>query len=731
MRSRTKRLPAAIAAAFIATLGLIPLAAGTALAAPITLSQVATGFHNPIGIDYHEPDNKLIISVNYPNGEPSNFALVAANGTQSPFSAVHGLDDELKLASVRSGPCQGGFATGEVFTGSGAPGVIVRVAADGSSIQNPWVTLLGESGLMRGSLFQDRYCSFGGDLVAVTTAGGVWRVSSAGAATKLAQINTHLEGVTTLPNDPAKYGPWAGTIVAGAENQTRFYTISTAGVVASFNLGIRPEDLDVINADENFYGVDYAGQKIWSAGASQFAGMVGDIAVAQESPGILWRVHWDAATSSFTKEELARVAQWEHVTFAPLTVVKFGVNPTPENATNPVGAPHTVTVLLVNAIGTPLPGIPVSFTVAGANGGATGTCAPPSCATDANGQVTFTYVGATAGQDTITACFDDQGTQRCATVRKTWVNPSVSINDVTVTEGDAGTVAATFTLTLSSPAGPAGVTVLASTANNTAVAPGDYQTRTNVPVSFAPGQSTQTFTVQVVGDVVDEPNETYFVNLSAPTNATIGDGQGVGTIIDDDRNGTFSCRATGLRTTGALGTTALAVANAPDAPCVDDAKTLLNANPSLGIVSVGARTLNAATDQTPNDLEAALAAAGDNGVATASVESVGVSTLITSVIQATLVSSTAKVECVAGPGGLTPTLTSSSSIGSLRILGANVNVNGSTTITLPLGLGSIDVNRVVTTPTSITRQALRINILGNEIVVAEARADFTGNPCTQ
>src|SRR5215475_6602225 len=88
-----------------------------ARAAPITLTEVATGFNNPIGIDHHEPTNKLVISVNYPSGTPSNFALVAPDGTQSPFSTISGLTEELKLATVRSGPCQGGFAVGELFTG--------------------------------------------------------------------------------------------------------------------------------------------------------------------------------------------------------------------------------------------------------------------------------------------------------------------------------------------------------------------------------------------------------------------------------------------------------------------------------------------------------------------------------------------------------------------------------------------------------------------------------------
>src|SRR4029077_18279394 len=49
------------------------------------------------------------------------------------------------------------------------------------------------------------------------------------------------------------------------------------------------------------------------------------------------------------------------------------------------------------------------------------------------------------------------------------------------------------------------------------------------------GQTTQTITVAVAGDTKVEPNETFNLNLSNPTNgATISDGQGIGTITNDD-----------------------------------------------------------------------------------------------------------------------------------------------------------------------------------------------------
>ncbi|HWW76674.1 MAG TPA: PKD domain-containing protein, partial [Pyrinomonadaceae bacterium] len=107
------------------------------------LRTISTGFNSPIGIDYHPPTGKVIMSVNYnAGGQPFNFETVAADGTHARFSNIRGLTDELKLATVRDdnggGTSLGGFGVGEMFTGSGVPGVIVRVSPDGSQVQNPW-----------------------------------------------------------------------------------------------------------------------------------------------------------------------------------------------------------------------------------------------------------------------------------------------------------------------------------------------------------------------------------------------------------------------------------------------------------------------------------------------------------------------------------------------------------------------------------------------------------------
>lgn len=117
--------------------------------------------------------------------------------------------------------------------------------------------------------------------------------------------------------------------------------------------------------------------------------------------------------------------------------------------------------------------------------------------------------------------------------------PSLSITDVSVVEGNSGTTAAAFTVTLSAASSDT-VTVNYATANGTAVAPGDYATVPSTALTFEPGETTKTFGVTVNGDAFNEADETFFVNLSSATNATVADGQGIGTIINDDPVPTLS-----------------------------------------------------------------------------------------------------------------------------------------------------------------------------------------------
>ena len=110
--------------------------------------------------------------------------------------------------------------------------------------------------------------------------------------------------------------------------------------------------------------------------------------------------------------------------------------------------------------------------------------------------------------------------------------PSISINDMGVAEGNSGTTSATFNVSLSAASGQT-ISVNFATANGAATAGSDYVAASGT-LTFNPGQTTNFITVAVNGDTTNEPDETFFVNLSTPTNATSKRAKGTGTILNDD-----------------------------------------------------------------------------------------------------------------------------------------------------------------------------------------------------
>jgi len=109
---------------------------------------------------------------------------------------------------------------------------------------------------------------------------------------------------------------------------------------------------------------------------------------------------------------------------------------------------------------------------------------------------------------------------------------SIRISDARVVEGNAGATRIAFSVTLSAPSTQA-VSVMYSTANGTATAGRDYAAVTG-SLTFAPGETSKVIATAVIGDTLVEPNETFYVNLSSAVGATIADGQGLGTIVNDD-----------------------------------------------------------------------------------------------------------------------------------------------------------------------------------------------------
>jgi CSLREA domain-containing protein len=110
--------------------------------------------------------------------------------------------------------------------------------------------------------------------------------------------------------------------------------------------------------------------------------------------------------------------------------------------------------------------------------------------------------------------------------------PSLSINDISFAEGDAGTKFVFFTVTPSASSNLP-ISVDFTTANNTATSPSDYQSATGT-LTFSPLQTSRIIVVTINGDTVFEPDETFTMTLSNPVNATIARAQGTATIQNDE-----------------------------------------------------------------------------------------------------------------------------------------------------------------------------------------------------
>lgn len=299
----------------------------------------------------------------------------------------------------------------------------------------------------------------------------------------------------------------------------------------------------------------------------------------------------------------------------------------------------------------------------------------------------------------------------------------LAVNDVTVTEGTGGApTPATFTVSLLGGPSPTPITVNVATANGTATAPADYTAIPSTPVTFAPGETSKPVTVSVVPDAVDELNETFTLNLSSPSaGVSIVDGQGVGTIIDDDRDGTFSCTATAANVAGITA----AVANPANLPCVDDSKTVASISLNAGLINVKSTALTAATNLTP-DNQSLPPAAGDKAESSAKVDKTTISTLGLT-IELGVIQSQATASCVAGPGGLTPGFAGSSNVASLKINGVPVTV-GSAPLTIPLVIGSLNLNRTTVAGGVVTQEAVALETPLASIVLAKSQADVHGTP---
>ena len=367
----------------------------SAFAVLSTVAQDATALGGIIGVDYQEVTDSLIVSVHFNDGQPNNLVRVTRAGVITQFSTASGFPAEVPVAVAPSQDCSGtglsagGFTVGEVFTSSGndsgsGSATIARFAVDGSSIQTAFAALPGETGLAI-SLYFDRSGNFGGDLMACTTTGGVYRVNSSGTATLVARINGSIESIITLPND-SRFGPISGKILVGGTDlgapftgETNIFAVDPIdamhpmGTFTTYSVPdiIEPEGFRIVPAGGDFFGTDFMTQSLVTAPAAGFANIVGDLVVAAEGEldpntktSKLFDVVWDPVNNKLKTTEIpgGNVFQYEGMTFS--CACASATLSCPGGICMPANAPAAVTYTTpVTSAATPATCIPPSGSV--------------------------------------------------------------------------------------------------------------------------------------------------------------------------------------------------------------------------------------------------------------------------------------------------------------------------------------------------------------------------------
>jgi len=418
---------------------------------------------------------------------------------------------------------------------------IVNTTVDIGAFESRGFTIAITSGNLQSAVFNT---AFGAPLVATVSSGAgepvsggqvVFTAPGSGASA------TFTGGVTTIASAINAGGQASAAATANATVGGPYNVTATGnGITGTANFSLTNIKANqTINfaalANKTFGDPDFGISATATSGLPVSFAPSGNCTVSSPSPGT---VHITGAGSCTITASRAGDANYNAAADVPrsFTIAKAATNTAVSSTVNPSDLNQSVTFTATVTSGAGTPTGTVQF-----KDNATNLGAP--VALNASGVAQLTTSALTTGTHTITADYSGDanfltsaGTLSGGQVVK--AQPSLSINDVSVTEGNAGTKVLSFTVTLSA-ASNLTVSVDYATANGTATAPSDYTAIPSTLLTFNPGDTSKTVSVTINGDVSFEPDETFFLNLSNPVNATISDNQGLGTIQNDDALGGF------------------------------------------------------------------------------------------------------------------------------------------------------------------------------------------------
>jgi hypothetical protein len=314
---------------------------------PRIFQRVVAKLNDPVGIDYHPPTQSLIVTTGSSNNT-NNFmqiyanivfsnSLYVTNVVVTNWTDLTQIPDEVKIAIAKSS--SDGFTNGDLFFGDNTD--VGWIGASGTNYNRHWGVLTNASLTnafeLRGSLHFDQTGVFSNNLVVVTGNGGplaanygVWRIDANRHAHLITEIfANHLEGAITVTNNSALWGPWAGKLITGDEHDQKIFAVDHAGATITYELGINPEDFDIVPANQDLYCTDVETGNILKIPRTLLASYTGQMIITQAGEGLsprpgsrLFFVRWDG--TNFQTRNVRHfytnspAGHFEHVSFAPI-----------------------------------------------------------------------------------------------------------------------------------------------------------------------------------------------------------------------------------------------------------------------------------------------------------------------------------------------------------------------------------------------------------------------------
>jgi len=240
---------------------------------------------SPIGVV--TTPNQMLVTTPYCGSAHQVYSVDTSGNTQLFATLPPVANGDCSEDYIDISPGLGGFPAGNIYVTQGPQ--IYEISPDGSQITLfatiPTMTANGHDGIVF-----DRVGSFGYDMLVTGHNGYVYKVNSAGVATRIGRVNSEIEGPDVAPYS---FGPYGGDVLLAGEGKSEIWAMTPTGRILNVVPYYVAEHVNIVPTSQCTFGntggsyavSDYADNGVVLYNRSMLAGLGGDALVTSEDRG--------------------------------------------------------------------------------------------------------------------------------------------------------------------------------------------------------------------------------------------------------------------------------------------------------------------------------------------------------------------------------------------------------------------------------------------------------------